>query len=253
MGTGLYRVGDILIYIDTAEGSRELYQSFKPHEAELINLGFADIAFEGNTANGSGVIGIEYKKVNELVGSILSERLVCEQIPKLCQAVDVAYLLIEGYVRKDYRSSTLITLFGKTWQPYKYSSMVDYDRIYGTLLTMTEKCGVRVLFAGNKHDTVTQLRSLARWWSRSWKAHNSNIGFYMGISGRQYGRVSLATKYATQLPGIGEEKAKWIGEYWGLKKFNEVVESLDRKAWEQVPGISERTSLRIINYLKGEL
>lgn len=106
-----------MILIDSSAGSKELITHAplnNPSIASLVSLSIssdtkssADISFCGNGPNNSRVsIGIEYKRLGDLISSIHSGRLNSTQIQSLTTEYDICYLLISG----DYRCGSDGTL-----------------------------------------------------------------------------------------------------------------------------------------------
>lgn len=99
-----------MILIDSSAGSRELVNYAplnNPSIASLVSLSIssdtkssADISFCGNGPNNTRIsIGIEYKRLGDLISSIHSGRLNATQIQSLTTEYDIVYVLISGEYR----------------------------------------------------------------------------------------------------------------------------------------------------------
>src|ERR1035437_8002080 len=88
-----------MILVDLRIGSKYLLAPLKAagFEAQLVELEFGDIAFEGKGPNGTTLnIGVELKVLGDLVNSLRTGRLAGHQLPGLLKTYDYAWLLVEG-------------------------------------------------------------------------------------------------------------------------------------------------------------
>src|ERR1035437_4551441 len=91
-----------MILVDRRIGSNDLLAPLKAadFEAQLVELEFGDIAFEGKGPNGTTLnIGVELKVLGDLVNSLRTGRLAGHQLPGLLKTYDHAWLLMEGQWR----------------------------------------------------------------------------------------------------------------------------------------------------------
>src|SRR6266446_2939294 len=88
-----------MIFVDYRQGSHELVAPLQALglPVEETTLEFGDVAFEGRGEGGKPVsIGIEFKKLGELVQALRTQRLQGYQLKGMRKAFDYSYLFVEG-------------------------------------------------------------------------------------------------------------------------------------------------------------
>jgi ERCC4-type nuclease len=93
-----------MIFVDYRAGSKELIAPLRKLglEVEETTLEFGDVMFEGRGEGGGPVlVGIEFKKLEELVDAIRSERLQGYQMLGMRDVYKFSYLMYEGTVYFD--------------------------------------------------------------------------------------------------------------------------------------------------------
>jgi ERCC4 domain len=157
-----------VIYVDYREGSKHL---LKPLTAagvpvEKTDLPFGDVAFEGRGVNNESVmIGVELKKLNDLVASLRSGRLVDHQIPGMVGPEGIykfAWVLVEGQYRTG-KAGELIALTGRGWR--QVPGQMSVSEMEKRLHTIALCTPMRVWTTNREEDTVSWLVSLYRWWT----------------------------------------------------------------------------------------
>ena len=99
--------GRSVIFVDYRAGSHELVAPLKalglPVEETTLDAG--DVAFSGRGEKGKEVlVGIEYKRLSDLISSLRTERLQGHQLVAMSEAgFDYSWLLIEGELLYDSR------------------------------------------------------------------------------------------------------------------------------------------------------
>lgn len=114
------------LLIDSRAGSNKLYEKFDPSEAELTTLEFGDIAFLGEGPDNSPwYIGIEHKKLDDVVACIKSGRFTGTQLPGMMRIFDLCFLLVEGIPKSDdqgqlvsYKGRNVTYRMGLPYQAY---------------------------------------------------------------------------------------------------------------------------------------
>ena len=156
-----------MILVDSRVGSGDLLKPLQAAgvEAELATLEFGDVCFEGKGTGGEPLqIGVELKKLNDLIGSLRSGRLTGHQLPGLRKTYDHVWLLVEGQWRSDDRG--IITHYqgparGWVTTPGKMRA----SELEKQLLSLELCGGVHVRHTNRRPDTVRCLATLYRWWT----------------------------------------------------------------------------------------
>jgi ERCC4-type nuclease len=155
-----------VILVDYRQGSAELIEPLQQLGLPAVEstLDFGDVSFEGRGVGGKAVsIGIEFKKLPELIGSIRSGRLMGHQIPGMCQTYDQRVLLIEGELRYD-RTGLLLKRTGRDqWRPYPgRMTFGEFQKRLHVLLYVT---GTSHLWARDRRTTLKHIEILYRTWT----------------------------------------------------------------------------------------
>ena len=189
------------IAVDYRRGSHELVVPLEAmgHEVAETDLPFGDIAFVGKGEAGVPVdIGIEFKKLEEFVDSLKTQRLQGHQMLGMQDAFEFRYLLIEGELLYDKRGR-LLKRIGK----HEFAPMPGGIGIYELMKrvhVLHLRGGLNPLWARNRRDTLMQLDVLYKVWTdKALDEHTSHLAIYQPpalIPVSQF-RQTVAT-----LPGI---------------------------------------------------
>lgn len=192
------------LLVDTRAGSKELIDPL--HRLKLpvqeAFLEFGDLAFVGRGPGGEDkFIGIEYKKLPDLVSSIRSGRLQGHQMPGMRDTFDMSYLLIEGELQYDDQGVLLKRVGRSSW-----ARMPGQMRV-GELLkrvNVLHLCGGLIpIWAHNKKLAVTMLEMLYRTWTDcNLDEHSSHLEIYHPPT---LVPVSQFRRTVSTLPGVGFE------------------------------------------------
>jgi ERCC4-type nuclease len=201
-----FRVVSILV--DYREGSKHLLRPLQHRglHAEITTLPYGDLAFTGRGVGDTPVIvGIELKRLTDLVSSLRSGRLADTQLPGMMGTPEkpgmyqYGWLVIEGQYRVN-KGGQLIHLTRDGWKPVKGGMHVA--ELEKQVLTLEMAWGVHVRLTNREEDTVTFVTNLYRWWTdKPMDAHTSHLG-----GQRPQGILPLSDFRATvevRCPGMG--------------------------------------------------
>lgn len=238
-----------MLSVDRRVGSEELAAPLKRMgckvQRPLPLLECGDIAWDGHGPDGLVHVGVERKKLTEILACFGDSRFVSRQLPKLLETYDVAWLLIEGVygVERDGRMK-----LGHTFGPRKAHS---YDAFAGFLLTLQQKAGLRVVRTSSFTETVQWLHAAYRWWQKPWEAHHSAYALdtvRVPYDPEITAAPSVTRLVAAQLPGIGWAKSEAV-----VKHFTSVraMSECGWREWAKVEGVGEVMARRIVAALRG--
>lgn len=219
-----------MIFVDNRVGSKELARLL-PNSIEVM-LEFGDVYFDGNGPEGVLSIGIERKKINDLVNSIATGRLSGYQIPGLQNCYNKIYLIVEG-----------------KWSSIK-SRRFTYESIWSYLMDL-ESIGITVRYTKNINETVQQIERMHHWWSKPWDAHKGLKQVYHALPTTAilhpltpYERSFIGI--ASSLPGIEYERAKAVMKHF--KSVNKMINASEEE-WREVEGIGKVIARNVWNVL----
>lgn len=237
-----------MIHLDSRIGSVHLLDPLLALglPAEETTLDFADIAFKGNGPSAECAVGIELKRVDDLIGSLSTQRFQVHQLPGLLKSYQWPILLVEGEYREaaDGLLEKGVQFGGRTnW--LRHRSSMTYARLEGTLTTLMFACGFRIIKTRNTEETVAEIARLYRWWQKPWDAHQSHhVGSKGGpvIEGQMlrdpwFNRDRYFVEaVAYQVPGLGPKRAIAAAKHFrSVRKMAWAPE----KEWAKIPGVGK--------------
>lgn len=233
-----------MIQIDRRVGSAELARYFPPELAEVVELEFADFAFDGRGPNGKVRVGIERKQIQDLVDSIKTGRLWGHQIPGMINLYDFNYLVIEGVFKAqpDY----IMVPIGRRWirmavgtkvlDPY----LADVETLAGFMIRHTQ----------GKKQTAQLVFHLYKWWQKEFEEHGQ-FGPYQRPIRLPEGCTNgaLLYKVARVLPGIGVKRGALVRDH-----FSSVLQMVNapEEEWTKITDIGPKTA-RVIREAIGHV
>lgn len=236
-----------MLKVDRRIGSEELAAPLKRMgcKVDVTTLDCADVMWYGEGPKGHVSVGVERKKLSEILACFGDSRFVSRQLPKLVQAYDVAWLLIEGVygVERDGRMK-----LGMTFGPRQAHS---YEAYAGFLLTLQLKAGLRVVRTASFTETVHWLHTAYRHGQKAWDKHHSayaldtvRVPYDPAITAAP----SLVRLVAAQLPGIGWERSAQVEKHF--TSVRQMSES-GWRTWAAIDGIGEVTARRVVAAMRG--
>lgn len=227
------------------KGSKGLWDDLKHTSLPLekAKLEFGDLMFMGNGPDGEVSIGLEFKKIRDLLNSVRTKRLVGHQLVGV-QSYDFRYLLVEGEWRASEQG--LVTLrAGRTiWKPAP--GRMSSSELDKTLIGLPLRAGTLVWQTSSRKDTIRWLTSLYRnWTDKPWDSHTSHVAIYRPPT---LVPISDFRTTVSTLPGIGTKMSKAVEAHFH-GNFRELVKAPIHE-WGKIEGIGMKTAERIVNYLK---
>lgn len=202
-----------MIYLDPRAGSGDLLSRLT-RPALLQQMLFGDAALIGQGPEGRPVpVGVEVKKVPDLLQCITDKRFVGYQLHGLLDNYEVVYLLVEGGIREG-ESGALQVRTRNGWAQPPSAARFSYAAVRGWLMTIEQLTGVRVAETWDRESTAAWLCELDRWWSKPWEDHKSHQGMHLkdvAVATHPLADFAATRKMkvaAALVHGIGEEKAR---------------------------------------------
>jgi hypothetical protein len=173
-----------VIILDYRRGSGELEEPLQAlglevHKTQTPDeLPFGDIAFEGRGEQEKPVqVGIEFKKLEELVGSLRSNRLQGHQAPGMQESFDFRYLLIEGELIYDKRGHLLKRVGRRDFKPI--AGMMGVGELLKRIFVLHLKWGLNPIWSRTRRDSLKFIEMLYRVWTdQALDEHKSHLGIY---------------------------------------------------------------------------
>ena len=245
-----------MIYIDDRVGSIELLPVFQSHrskpDCQSARLSAADFCFSGNGAMGNCMIGIERKRLKDMLNSIRSGRFSGEQLPKLVEQYEYVYLVVEGIWRCHWEDGALEERWGNGWTPVRFSGtgpVIMALELQSFLNTIATRTPVHILHSSSERDTVDQVVALERYYSKAWEKHHGHIALHTPPNHMLLGKAGTVRRVAAALDGVGWEKSGTVAtQFKSVEQM--VVASVED--WMKLPGFGKVLSTRVWKELHGE-
>lgn len=224
----------------------QLLRYFRAYDVPVTSsrLPSADACFEGYGPDRDGwLIGVERKKIRDLVNSMRSRRLSGLQVPEMWRTYDRSYLLVEGIWRPGSTGMIEVSGSSGSWQTLALqSSAIAYREVDSYLQSMStpELGGCIVYRTSTTAETVAWLVSRYKWWQKPWDKHTAHKQIYapepeckkLGWRAVRE-EPSMVWKMAAQLVGI-DAKAELVA-----KEFKTPLEMCQagEDRWRKIKGI----------------
>ena len=241
--------------VDRRAGSRDLFpqlQMAKVRPLELGDLHYGDVSILGNGPEGCPwTIGIEYKKLPDLIQSIDNGRLAGHQLPGMLECYQSCWLLIEG-IWQTGRFGEVVVPRNSGWKSIINGRAQGFSAksLYGFILTCQIKLGIQVVQCGTSDQTVSWLSAMNRWWTeKEYEEHRAHLAFDNSSALTLVSRPSLVRRVAKELPGIGWGRSGAVA-----KRFTSVAEmaTASQADWQGIEGIGKTTAEKVVRAIDGE-
>lgn len=243
-----------MLFLDRRVGSghylETLLQLGTP--AELVTLDFADAAFLGHGHEGdhSVSVGIEIKKIHDLISSIDSGRLNGHQLPGLLRQYDAVWLVVEGLWRPSPVDGVLELHKRGKWEALSHGRRTYmFKEVDNFLTTLELKAGLRIRRTASSDETARMIAGLYGWWTnKTWAQHRSHLALHRPDTAMLI-PPPLRRRIASELPGIGHERSAEVARHFPntLQMVN-----ADVKEWTGITGIGKTIARRIVEALGRE-
>lgn len=215
-------------------------------------MSYGDVAIVGHGPEGCPIqVGIEYKKLPDLVQCIDNGRFVGHQLPGMLECYDQVWLLVEGIWQEGKSSGLVEVPRGSGWKPLVAgNSGMTASALHGFLFTLQIKLRVSVMLTGTPRQTVDWLYQLNRWWThKAWEEHRAHLAFDNSAALTLVSRPSLVRRVAKELDGIGWDRSAAVA-----RQFPSVMSMVcaDEDEWESIAGIGKVTARKAVKDLQGE-
>jgi ERCC4-type nuclease len=229
-----------VILVDSAIGSKDLIPDLEKAglDPRLAHID-GDLAWVGRGEQGRELsVGVEFKRLPELVDSLRSGRLCGEQLPKMRKSYEFSWLLIEGELSTS--KSGLITNDRGRPLHGKMTIWEFYERIWILYL----KGGMFPWATKDRRQSIQAIRALYRLWtSKDFDKHQSHLHIYQPPPppGATQFQATIAT-----LPAVG-----WATARRAEASFRNLRSAFAATAteWQQV--VSAKNAQKIAEAING--
>ena len=245
-----------MVIVDERVGSKDLAEPLMEMglDVEVMALPFSDICFEGRGDNDVPVfVGVELKKLPDLISSLRSGRLSGHQLPGLLGTFDFHFLLVEGTWRPDAKGRITTPRRYSQWSTLPGMNVAEMEK---RVLTLELMGGLRVRHTGSRPVTLHFIANLYRWFNdQSMDRHTSHLTPHTA-----HGFLPLSDFRQTvmRLPGIGMKASKAVEDYFNANLQDAVNATV--ADWAEILTVDKqgrpkrlgtKTAQRIVNFCRG--
>lgn len=213
-------------------------------KAEIADLPFADIAFEGY---GGLTVGIERKRLHDMLGCIDDSRFSAHQRIGLRQLYNEHWLMLEGIWRPHDPRGLLMQgdERGQFWELKVATTPVMYSKLRRYLFSVV-RSGTPVMYTRSIWHTAYDIVELYHYYQK--KEHRSMLSKQQLNIPSLTRRPALVKRWAMELDGVdivhGDAAEKLFRTPIALAMSEEVE-------WLGIPGIGPKTAGSIVQQIAG--
>lgn len=257
-----------MILVDAARGSAELQPLLQRYglHVDKEHLQFADAMFEGYGPDGLVGIGVERKRLQDMINCIHDARYTGHQRVGMERSYRFNFLVIEGLWRPEVLSGLMLfghpkkdgTTFWSDKSPAGDRVMYHTFRRY---LFSVSLARVVVLFTRDITHTCYDIHELYHYFQKEWRKHTSLLAMHKGNFWEKSGRADqlmviptldrkppLVRRWAAELEGIGVKKSEDAARLFRTPRTLALSEELD---WMRIPGVGVETAQSVIRQIGG--
>ena len=262
------------IYVDDREKERphptqdrtvgtnmlSLVRDHRSHPTALPkHLPAGDFCFAGEGPKGPALIGVERKRIKDMLSSLRTGRLSGEQIPKLLNHYDYIFLVLEGTFRTNWYSGILEDKYGKDYSPVLVGKStflgLELESALTSILAVTP---IRYIRTRTERETVEWLISLNHAFSSPWDKQLSKVtAIHQPEQYATVGKASTVRRVTHALSGLGWERSGVLEQnynsIWDVMSTDPNCSCIrPAKDYEKLPGFGKVMSKRVWDQLHGQ-
>lgn len=241
-----------MISIDTREGSHDLIAPLAKAglPVEPATLRFGDLFFTGRGEGGAPLaIGIEHKKLGDLVQSLNTDRLAGHQLTGMLQTYDRSYLIIEGEWDVDAGGRVIVpSKFRNRHTPLKGAPLASV--LESRVWTLEHRGGLRVRWTRNQKETIRYVSALYRCWTdRDLDDHKSHLAIHAPDLDRALlVPVTDERRVYAAFPAISYQRSAAVEQHF--PSIWAAVNAAESE-WMKVEGIGKKLATNIVRFVRG--
>lgn len=244
-----------MILVANDVGSREMTGTIRRLgvPVQLSELEFSDACFEGNGPKGSTMIGVECKRIHDMLDCIDSSRYVDHQRKGMAQMFGVSILNVEGNWRAHDPDGWLMEGFRKrdgemSWGYCKPGGRpVKYEKLYRYLLSIALS-GVIITYSRDLFGTAFNICEIYHYFQKQWDEHTSLLSIHAPSPPDMRDRPSLVRRWAYALTDVGAKTSIDLERRY--KTGGDLADATEDELL-QVPGIGKKTAKQIVREIAG--
>lgn len=270
----------MVVDVSALEGSGDLIRPLRRLGLEvrprtLAQMPFGDVAWAGLGPDGPIAIGMEFKRISELLSSITTGRFADHQLRGMVKTFPIRYLLVEGIWSLDRHSGILQMRRRDRRGKWIWADAGFGSRrwMFSEVMEWLSGLPLKWLRTSNRAETLHAIFGLRAWWSKPWRKHSSLKVIYSGVKtglplGDEFSPIAAALtsisptrRLLAGIPHVGWEYSAAAEETFGSV---EAACRADWRVWSRLrvdgatedgrrrPRIGQKRAKSIVATLRGE-
>lgn len=259
-----------MILVANDIGSAELRDIIRRYgvNCERQELDYADACFEGNGPDGQVLIGIERKKIDDILKCVDTGRLSGHQAVGMRRMYRFKFVLVEGVWKPDTRTGLLLeervkpdrTVFWSYQRPG--GGRVMYAKLRRFLFSV-QMSGIPVIYTRDIAHTCYDIVELYHWFQKRWREHTSMEQMHRGYSWQHETKhheelmvipsisrkPPLVRRWAAELDGVG---VKLSADAQRIFRTPLDLANADEGDWVRIPGVTMPHAKKIVKQIIGK-
>ncbi len=221
------------------------------------HLSTGDFCFAGTGPDGDCLIGVERKRIKDMLSSLRTGRLA-EQLVEMVKYYEYSFLILEGTFRTNWHSGLLEDRFGRDYSPvYVGKSIFLGLELESALSSIMATTPVRYIRTRSERETVEWVVSLNHAFSKPWDQQLAKVtAIHQPEQYATVGKASTIRRVTNALSGLGWERSGTLEQnfnsVWDMMSVNPECECIrPARDYERLPGFGKVLSKRVWNQLHG--
>lgn len=243
-----------MIYVSFERGSIELLPRIQALgiRCERARLPAADFAFTGKGPDGDMDVGVERKRLHDMLTCIEDGRYNAQR-GRMRQLYGVSILLLEGLWRPHDSKDLLMEGFPQkngsvTWGYCRpRGQVVPYSKLRRYLFSVS-LANVIVTYTRDEDHTAHDIYDLYHYFGKAWRDHVSLLEMQKLSIATLNQKPSLVRKWAADLDDIGTKKSDLAARHFRTPIS---LATADEVEWLKLPGVGVQTAQRIYRQING--
>ena len=213
--------------------------------AEATHLDYGDAMFEINGPEGPMLVGVERKRLHDLLNCIRDGRFSGHQNIGMKETYGITVMMVEGHWKPHEPEGILMEGYagGISWGYARpRGQRVMYSALYRYLIS-AQLSGVIVSYSRDPFHTAYNIYEWQQWGQKKWDDHTSMMNIHKLALPSLNRKPRLVQKWASDLEGIGVKMSAMADRH-----FRSALDlaNADEQEWLRIPGVGVKTAQSIV-------
>ncbi len=214
-------------------------------------LEWGDACFTGNGPDGHILVGVERKRLHDMMACIETKRYGAKQRVGMQQLYGLSVLVIEGDWRPHDPGGFLMEGYqgGISWGFFSHRKQKAMYHTLRRYLFSVSLSGVLVIYTKSPFHTAFDLCELFHYFQKPWSGHTSLMEMEQLQLPTLTARPGLARLWAACIEGIGVKLSSAADRLFGHSPIK--LATSDEMEWLKIPGVGVPTAKSVVNQIWG--